>query len=146
MDPKQEALDNALIRAAHFGDLEGAKKAIKSGANIHARGERPVRAAILNKQRDMIRFLMQLGARITAAEVAMGFFNDNDVADGKKLLSLADSGKFGVVSRRVSITDFHDKQCEGRMFADGSVLALVSDFLGNVHPCVISEELMKRVR
>ena len=82
MDPKQEALDNALIRAAHFGDLEGAKKAIKSGANIHARGERPVRAAILNKQRDMIRFLMQLGARITAAEVAMGFFNDNDVADG----------------------------------------------------------------
>lgn len=139
MDPKQEALDNELIRAAHFGDIEAVKRAIKSGANLHARNERAVQAAILAKHREIVKLLMHLGARITAAQVAIGYAQETKI-DAKRILALADSGKFGTVSKKLRLKDRQDRPFEARLFSDGSVLGLILDRLGNLQPCVITQQ------
>lgn len=139
MDPRQDALDNELIRAAHFGDIEAVKRAIKLGANIHARNERAVQAAILAKHKEVVKLLMHLGARITSAQVAIGYAQETKT-DGKRILSLADAGKFGTVSRKLRLKDRQDRPYEARQFSDGSVLGLVLDRLGNPQPCVVTQQ------
>lgn len=139
MDPKQEALDNELIRAAHFGDLEAVKKALKSGADLHARGERAVHAAILAKRQDVIKLLMHMGARTTSAQVAIGYAQESK-SDGKRILQLADGGKFGTVSKKIRLKDRQDRPYEARQFADGSILGLMLDRLGNLQPCVVKQQ------
>lgn len=138
MDKKQDALDNELIRAAHFGDLEGVKKALKMGANLHARNERAVHAAILAKRHDVVKLLMHMGARTTCAQVAIGYAQESKT-DGRKLLILADSGKFGTVSKKLRLKDKQDRPYEARQFSDGSVLGILPDFLGNMQPCVVTQ-------
>ncbi len=139
MDPKQDALDNELIRAAHFGDIEAVKRAIKLGANIHSRGERAVHVAILARHKEIVKLLMHLGARTTSAQVAIGYAQESKI-DGKKILALADAGKFGTVSRKLRLKDRQDRPFDARQFSDGSVLGLVLDRLGNLQPCVVNQQ------
>lgn len=139
MDPKQDALDNELIRAAHFGDIEAVKRAIKTGANIHARGERAVQAAILSKHKEIVKLLMHLGSRVTSAEVAIGYAQETKT-DARRILVLADSGKFGTVSKKLRLKDRQDRPYEARQFMDGSVLGIIMDRMGNLQPCVVSQQ------
>ncbi len=141
MDPKQDALDNELIRAAHFGDIEAVKRAIKMGANLHARSERAVHVAILAKHKEIVNLLMHMGARTTSAQVAIGYAQESKV-DGKRVLVLADSGKFGTVSKKLRLKDRQDRPFEARQFSDGSVLGLMLDRLGNLQPCVITKQAL----
>lgn len=139
MDPKQDALDNELIRAAHFGDVEAVKRALRAGADLHARDERPVRVAILGKRTEVVNLLLHLGARTTSAQVAIGFAQENKV-DAKRILVLADSGKFGMVSKKLRLKDRQDRPYEARQFSDGSVLGFMLDRLGNLQPCVVKHQ------
>lgn len=139
MDPKQDALDNELIRAAHFGDIEAVKRTIKAGANLHARGERAVQVAILAKHQEIVKLLMHLGARITSAQVAIGYSQESKI-DAKRILALADGGKFGTVSKKLRLKDRQDRPYEARQFSDGSILGIVLDRLGNLQPCVVSHQ------